>query len=120
TPGLRRPGLLGTRPAVVAADAHPRWFGDRWTSLVPLPGVDRSADHQVDGRLELTTQCRPHVGESPILRRWQGDGDRDGYAELGEGPSDQVLGQRVEAQERGEQGGQQPVLVLRSLSPRGD
>ena len=42
-----------------------------------------------------------------------------GQPQLGQRPGDQVLGQRVEAQEGGEQRRQQPVLVLGTLGPGG-
>ena len=47
-------------------------------------GSSGAIEAQVERRLQLAAERRPHVRQRPVLRRRQGDGQRDAEAEVGE------------------------------------
>ncbi len=114
------PGL-GGRPAVAARalHRHPRRLLHRRAGLVPLAGVGRHDDDDVERRLELAAERGPHVGERAVLRGRESDRQRDGQPDVHR-RRQHVPGDRVVVQQPGEHRGEQSVLVLRALRPRGD
>ena len=92
----------------------------RWTDLERAIRVQRGDDADVERRLQLAAERRPHVGQGAVLRWRQGDRHRHGDAEVGQRSVEQVGGHGVVAQERHEQRREQAVLVLGALGPRRD
>ena len=108
------------RPVVVhTAHGHRRRLDDVRRGGVDPPGGGRGADHHVQRGLELTTQRGPDVRERAVLRRRQRDRQRHREAELGQRSRQRVRGQLLVPEEAREQRGEEAVLVLRPLRPRG-
>ena len=111
---------LARRPVVVhTAHGHCRRLDDVRRGGVDPPGGGRGADHDVQRGLELATQRGPDVRERAVLRRRQRDRQRHREAELGQRSRQRVRGQLLVPEEAREQRGQQAVLVLGPLRPRG-
>ena len=88
--GIGRPPCVSPtsvrRSTIVSSGSR----GDRRAGLGEPLGQQRGDEAHVERRLELAAERRPDIRQRAVLRRRQGDGQRDAEAELGERPVEQL------------------------------